>query len=139
MCAALCDLGLQIDPVKTGPVGRTARNGSCTTQVTGHDLPSGGRKLVGCAQRRRGARLLEHGVVTLVAGPLSGPSSTSIHELLGETLALAAFVRALSCVLQRAGLVLQIDSPTTDELTRAERLVTRRYGRSSWTRQGVLQ
>lgn len=87
--AALRALGIPVDPVgpRAGPGERGAFD--CFAAAAPHELVVRGRKLVGSAQRRTAAGVLQHGSIRLAADPvaarrasgLEGTPATSLDEL----------------------------------------------------------
>lgn len=124
--AVVCASGTDPDAGPCAPL--------CYDRATSFDLKAGaGRKLVGSAQRRRGAGFLQHGAVPLSRDPFS-VGAVSLEELLGRVPSRAEVAAALREGLARAlGVRLEPDSPRSDELEHAARLERERYGTPSWT------
>lgn len=88
-----------------------ASDGLCFDARSPSDLIHAGRKIAGSAQRRRGDRLLLHGVLPLDPNPLAA-SSTSLREATGrevtvaeaEGLLVESFAERLGIRLAEAGL-----------------------------------
>jgi lipoate-protein ligase A len=129
--AALAKLGLTVVPGAGEPEAAPA--GLCFDAHTRYDLLAGGRKVFGSAQRRGGDRFLLHGTLVLEPNPLVG-GAVSVTELAGRPVGRAEMETAFVAAVQEVtGAVLRAGSPTAQEWTHAERLVSRRYGCDAWT------
>jgi len=126
--AALSDLGVPIGGVcATGPA---VRHGLCYASPTDYDLLAAGRKLVGSAQRRKGACFLQHGSIPRSPHPIAG--GTSLTELLPKPPSRAELLASLR---QQFGARWRVESSalTRDETSAAKHLERVRYGTDGWT------
>jgi lipoate-protein ligase A len=129
----------------------------CFDASSDYELTSGGRKLVGSAQARRGGALLQHGSILLdvdweawisvfafrtEAGRLRAlrnlPSRmTSLREELGRTVSEQEVREALLSGFSSAFAIdLEPGEATHAELARADRLAADKYGSAEWTGRG---
>lgn len=125
-----------------GRVG-TLDTGPCFRSLAPGELAVGGRKLVGSAQARIGAALLQHGSILLdddqamlnrlsAGGPV-GRRPTSLRELVGDvSIDELAETVAKSLRSEFAGRWTN-EGYRTEELDTAEQLAEVRYTRDSWT------
>ena len=105
----------------------------CFYKSSGLDLVTGGRKLLGSAQRRTRGRVLHHGSLPLRPNPVT-PVAADVATALGRPVAAADLVALLVRAMEREFRVrLHPGVPTADEVERAEELVERRYGNDDWT------
>lgn len=136
LTGALRELGVPA-PDGAGEGSRVPRalpRGLCFASATAEDLVVGGRKLIGSAQRRRGAVFLQHGSLPLSRDPRG--AGTSLEELLGRTPARETVVRAI-CAALRHTLATNLNPSvlTPAETARARALEASRYGSSAWNRE----
>ena len=122
--------------------------------ATSHALFSGGSKISGAAQARRGEAVLYHATLLVKASPISMPEIllamrsgydaggvasrpqpvTSLEDALGRRIDLWEVVDVVARSVQSWMDVQACDSSITDrERERAQSLVTSRYGRWTWT------
>lgn len=105
----------------------------CYDRATDFDLKAGTRKLVGSAQRRKGAAFLQHGSIPVSRDPFS-PGAVSLAELLARTPAPDEVARAvLSGFSQALGVAFAPSSPTEDEMALARELELTKYSAAGWT------
>ena len=101
VAAALGDLGVAVERVDDPSVARSDSEFDCFATPVTDELCVGGRKLVGSAQRRVGAGVLQHGSIRVTADPpqaraalgLGDDVATSLAEL-GRPTGLDALLRA---------------------------------------------
>lgn len=111
-----------------GAVAPGAPPAWCFAAATGLDLVHAGRKVFGSAQRRRGARVLQHGSLVLRAHPLTpftgelaGVDPARLQQAL-----ISALAHGLGCHIRPAAL--------PEEVLERERLLVReRYASPLWT------
>jgi lipoyl(octanoyl) transferase len=148
LAAGLGSLGAPVEMVPVQPSDAAAMPAFCFLRTGTYELEVEGLKLVGSAQRRRGAGFLQHGSVMLAAeadrlrrvfpgelDPLSG--MTTLEVVLGrrpsfdETAAALArgFRETHGIALRRAGL-------HAAETELVEALTRDKYATASWTRAG---
>ena len=97
LIAALDTLGLQVDPVHAEPLpGAVRENPVCFEAPSAYEITVDGMKLIGSAQVRRRAGVLQHGTL-----PLQGDLSRICNVLRYDSAAARAAARAR--VLERAG------------------------------------
>jgi lipoate-protein ligase A len=125
-------LALAPEPATGDEGGRCAP--LCYDRATDYDLRAQvDRKLVGSAQRRRGAVFLQHGSIPVSRDPYSA-GAISLEELLGRRPApdevAGAIARGVARVLR---VELVPDEPSGTERARARALEDQRYARAEWT------
>jgi lipoate-protein ligase A len=118
-----------------GTCGTTSCAPLCYDRVTDYDLKAGMKKLVGSAQRRKGATFLQHGSIPLSRDPFSR-GAASLEELLGRLPARAEVARVIRAGFELAfGLAFVPGTPSPAELARARELDVSRYSSASWTKE----
>ena len=150
LAAGLRSLGAPVEMVPVQPSDSAAMPAFCFLRSGSYELEVDGRKLVGSAQRRRGAGFLQHGSVMLGADadrlrrvfpaeidPLSG--MTTLEAVLDrrpswdETAeALERGFRATHGIELRPGDLDEAETELVEALTRDK------YATASWTRAGRL-
>ncbi len=132
---ALLRLGVRADERGAAPL-TSDRDGAawlCFCSSSDLDLVASGRKLLGSAERRIGTRVMHHGSLPLLPNPIT-PVAASVREELGRDVPFEEMVGVLVPEFESEfGLLLQPGDPTSEEIAIAERLVTEKYGHSSWT------
>jgi len=152
--AAIRDLGLPVEMKKGKAESGSASNPVCFEVPSTYEITVNGKKLIGSAQARRKASVLQHGSL-----PLSGDltricqalifadesareraiqrliaHATTIASVLGQAVtwetAAQAFIQAFEAQL---GLKLEAGELTESELARAEELAAEKYAHPSWT------
>jgi len=134
----LTTLGVPLPPTPALPPLRGGRETAalCYDAATDYDLKAGAKKLVGSAQRRKGACFLQHGSIPVSPDPFS-PGAVSLSELLRETPRSNDVKRAILDAIASAFAVrLEPGLPTDRELDEARRLARSRYASRSWTETG---
>lgn len=127
---ALATLGLETEP--RGESRLVSDTGDedelwCFYRSSAFDLVTGGRKLVGSAQRRAGRAMLMHGSIPTGPNPKTpeaahaGTPPEELEPLFADALA------------RRTGVELVPGEPTEEERRTAEGLVRTRYGNDAWT------
>jgi lipoate-protein ligase A len=107
----------------------------CFQRRTDGDLLVRGAKIVGSAQRRQHAALLQHGSVLLSTSP-QAPELPGLKELAGVTLQGPELVQEWQQQLSRQlGLRFHITKLGEDELVRAEYFQSGKYGQANWTQR----
>lgn len=127
------------------------RSGACFAAPTRHEIIWQGRKIVGSAQVRRGATVLQHGSLRLAPARtgletllrLADPARLADHlartagsvaDVVGHSLAPAVAAEAVGAAFAAAlGVCLQPDGLTSDETAGADRLWRERYATAAWT------
>lgn len=140
IASGLETLGLELGAASAGAasspaVAREARRGPplCYDRATDFDLKAGARKLVGSAQRRKGAAFLQHGSIPTSPDPFS-KGAVSLSELLGRTPAAAEVSGAVREGFARSlGVILEPSAPTEREEALADERATERYSTQAWT------
>jgi lipoate-protein ligase A len=103
------------------PASDRSGTGMCFHRSTALDLVWGGRKGVGSAQRRRGARVLHHGSIKLAGAALEEGTA-----VVGPSLEAPEYAPLLVSAIERAlGLRLVPGVPTPEERERARALAPR--------------
>lgn len=140
LARALADLGVPLDreAPRERPAERARPDGLCYARATDYDLVTGGRKLIGSAQRRRGGRFLQHGSLPLSAHPGGLPGATSLADLLPAPPGPAAVAAAVEAAWETAwgGPLAAPGALRPAERALAERLRAERYGDPAWTAAG---
>ena len=140
-------LGAEVEVARSGAAPAPSGKGACFAARTRHELSSGGRKLVGSAQRRRQGRLLQHGSLLLGApdARLWAALGAGFEEAIRSSTWLDALLpsrpapRMVAACLSRAmaeELGLQVRSGRLSVIER--RMVARReqrYRDAGWTRR----
>ena len=110
-----------------GPRGKGQAPAFCFARTGRYEIEVGGRKLVGSAQRRRGAAFLQHGSVPLSPDPWAR-GAVSLAELIPTPPAPEAVATALREGISIAlGATLERGSLRKDERTLADTLERERY------------
>lgn len=145
---ALRDLGVDAEPAPPPAGGRPSRNPSCFASTARCEITSGGRKIVGSAQRREGGGFLQQGSILLgghgdLLGPLllHGPEQSAdgggmagLRDLARPAPRGAEVVAALRRAFAAAwGCELRDGEPGRDELALAAELERERYRSEGWT------
>ena len=105
----------------------------CYDRATDFDLKAGARKLVGSAQRRKGAAFLQHGSIPLSKDPFS-PGATSLDALLGRTPSRDEVKRAVREGFAGAfSISFEPSAPDPREADLARSLEASRYSTQAWT------
>jgi lipoate-protein ligase A len=130
--AALAELGLRgnVEAVGDNPV----RHGDvlCFQQYTAGDLLSGGKKVVGSAQRKYRQALMQHGSI-LLAQSEHTPKLPGLWETAGVALSLTQVREAILRVFAAdTGWHIEAGVWTEQEKAGIERLVGERYGATEW-------
>jgi lipoate-protein ligase A len=130
--AALNELGLteSIDAVSEKPM----RHGDvlCFQQYTTGDLLSGGKKVVGSAQRKYRQALMQHGSI-LLAQSEHTPALSGIRETTGVSLTVAQMQEAILHAFARdTGWRTDAGDWTQQEMEIVEELVTDKYATAEW-------
>jgi len=147
LAAGLMDLGVPVDLVPARPSDPAAMPAFCFARTASYELEVEGKKLVGSAQRRRGAGLLQHGSVLLGAdparlarvfpreAPLAG--LTTLEAVLGRRPAYDQVAEALGRGFGLAhGVQLVPDAVSRREEEAAAALAADKYATPAWTRTG---
>lgn len=131
--AAVAMLGGQARPKGDGAA--SARGGPflCYECLARFDLLVEGAKLVGSAQRRTRAGVLQHGGVVLQKVHPQQPGA-SLYELLGRSVEFEELAKALAKAMRSAGVAFAAAQPSSipSEILAAKRAV---YAGESWTRR----
>ena len=125
----------------------------CFAVPTGHELTSGGRKLVGSAQKWSRRGFIQHGSILLgvdralwskVVGPKPAPElqAVGINELVERPLSASELMKNLAAEFEQA-----MEEPATEhdlsafEIETAERLAESKYSSRNWNvfRQDVAR
>ena len=130
--AALADLGLKgnVEVVRDHPV----RHGDvlCFQQYTAGDLLSGGKKVVGSAQRKYRQALMQHGSI-LLAQSEHTPELPGLRETAGAALTSTQLQDAILRVFaQDTGWRIELGIWTEQEKACIEQLVVEKYARTEW-------
>lgn len=151
LICGLTHLGVQADMHRSAATG--ARSPSCFSSTGRYEVMLQGRKIIGSAQRRIGAAILQHG--SLLTGPgyrslaeflrpdTSSPrcerwrdSVTTLSEILSKRPSLRQVSEALRWGFEETfGVQLVEDTLTEDEHRMAAELMDERYGRDEWNLQ----
>ena len=148
LAAGLQMLGVPAEMVPVQPSSPEAMPAFCFARTGSYELEVGGRKLVGSAQRRRGAGFLQHGSVMLGTAPerlrrlfpgevdpLAG--MTTLEAALGWRPSFAETAEALASGFRGAhGIELYPGGLDPDETALAESLTREKYATPRWTRGG---
>jgi lipoate-protein ligase A len=158
LVAGLRLLGVEADTAPEVPLTEADRsNPVCFEAPSAHEITSAGRKLIGSAQLRRVAGVLQHGSLPLhgdlgricegLAYPTPTDRSTAAERVRGRAITLEQLVgrpvgwesaaESLAEGFRQAlGLRLTFGEPTSDERARAEVLRSGRFATDEWTRRG---
>lgn len=145
--ALLAGLRLLEAPVELAPAARRrGASAACFDTPASYELTVDGRKLVGSAQARREAALLQHGAIPLtphaarlnallVAPPPDlDTKMIALDQALGRGASFAALAQALAQGFAAAwGVRLEPGGWSAAELARAEELRRTRYNDDDWT------
>ena len=148
LAAGLSRLGAPVDMVPVQPSDPSAMPAFCFARTGSYELEVGGRKLVGSAQRRRGAGFLQHGSIMLGAAParlrcvfpgeldpLGG--MTTLEAVLGRRPSFDETVDALARGFREThGIDLSPGGLNADETELVESLRLDKYATDPWTRGG---
>ena len=148
LAAGLRMLGARAETVAVRPSDPAAMPAFCFLRTGSHELTVDGKKLVGSAQRRRGAGFLQHGSVMLgvepdrlrrvfpaEADPLAG--MTTLEAVLGRRPSFGETAAALARgFLKTHGLDLRDGDLDAGEAALAEALTREKYAIDPWTRAG---
>jgi lipoyl(octanoyl) transferase len=158
LLAGLELLGVRADAAPGQPQAWTDRtNPVCFEAPSAYEITAGGRKLIGSAQRRRAAGVLQHGSLPL-CGDLGRICSVLVFRSDGDREAAAARVRLRATTLeqllgrrvpweqaaeslvsgfaQALGLHWTIEEPDAEERARALVLRSERFAANEWTARG---
>ena len=154
LIAAVRDLGLPVEMESSAPPADTARGPVCFEVPSAYEIVVAGRKLIGSAQTRKKAGILQHGTFPLHGDltritqalvfadeqeRLAAAQKLLSRAVTAETVtgriipwetAAAAFVSAFETCL---GIKLEPGELTPAELARAEELVQTKYDHPVWT------
>lgn len=158
LLAGLRRLGIQADTAPEKPLDDADRtNPVCFEVPSAYEITAGGRKLIGSAQLRRVAGVLQHGTLPLhgdlgrvclalsfadeprraAAADRLRRRAATVQDLLGAAIpwdqAAAAMVEGFREAL---GLDFEAGEPAEYETARAAELERLRYGHAEWTRRG---
>ncbi len=148
LAAGLQRLGASVEMAPGRPSSAGAMPAFCFARTGSHELEVGGRKLVGSAQRRKGAAFLQHGSVMLGASPdrlrrvfpaeadpLAG--MTTLDAVLGRRPSFDDTAQALARGFRDAhGVELVPGGLDREELALTESLTRDKYATDRWTRGG---
>jgi lipoate-protein ligase A len=151
LAAGLRSLGAPVEMVSAQPSAAAAMPAFCFLRTGSYELEVGGRKLVGSAQRRRGAGFLQHGSVMLGAeadrlrrlfpaelDPLSG--MTTLEVVLGRRPSFDETAEALARGFREThGIELRRGGLDASEMELVEALTRDKYATASWTRAGRVR
>jgi len=158
LLAGLSALGITADTAPERALSEPDRsNPVCFEVPSAHEITAGGRKLIGSAQLRRVAGVLQHGSLPLqgdlgriclglayareadrqaAAGRVRRRAAT-LEELLARPVAWDQAAEAMADGFRRAlGLRLFDAAPSEEETARAAELRRQRYAADEWTRRG---
>ena len=130
---ALAEFGVAADARGPGPAAEGPDPFFCFARTAAFDLVSGGRKIVGSAQRRTRASFLQHGSIPLSPNGTARESTSGSEERGGRTLDPEALEEALGRAFARllgAGAV--PGAPTAAEEEAARAIEAERFGRREW-------
>jgi lipoyl(octanoyl) transferase len=148
LTAGLRTLGAPAEMVAVQPSDPAAMPAFCFARTGSYEIEVKGRKLVGSAQRRRGAGFLQHGSVMLGTephrlrrvfpaefDPLAGMST--LEEVLRRRPTIDETVGALVRGFRDAhAIALSPGELHAEEAALAESLIRDKYGTDAWTRAG---
>jgi lipoate-protein ligase A len=154
LISAVRALGLPVEMEENAPPSNTAKGPVCFEVPSAYEIVVAGKKLIGSAQARKKEGVLQHGtfplhgdltrITQVLAFPDEQARTAAAQKLLqrattAETVAgrvipwetaAQAFIHAFESEL---GIKLQPGDLTPAENARAEELVQKKYGHSSWT------
>jgi len=158
LLAGLTALGITADTAPEQALSETDRsNPVCFEVPSAHEITAGGRKLIGSAQLRRVAGVLQHGSLPLqgdlgriclglayaheadreAAAERVRRRAATLEELLARPVAWDQAAEAIADGFRHAlGMRLVEATPSEDETARAAQLRRERYAAKSWTRRG---
>ncbi len=158
LVAGLRLLGVEADTAPEVPLTEADRsNPVCFEAPSAHEITSAGRKLIGSAQVRRVAGVLQHGSLPLrgdlgrICEALAYPTAAdrfaaaervrgraiTLEHLLGRPISWESAAESLAEGFRQAlGIRLTLAEPTVDERARAGALRTGRFAADEWTRRG---
>jgi lipoate-protein ligase A len=142
---------LGVAEVRTAAPDRRARRepaAVCFERVSGCEVVTQGRKLVGSAQARRRRAFLQHGSIPIRLGPerlaeaagrrVDGETFTDLSRASGRDLSPQDVDRALVVAFEKEFSVRLVGTPLTpEESLRAAELRAWRYDSLAWTRDGT--
>ena len=148
LAAGLQRLGAPVQMVPVQPSAGAAIPAFCFLRTGSYELEVEGRKLVGSAQRRRGAGFLQHGSVMLGAepdrlrrvfpaelDPLSG--MTTLEAVLGRRPSFDETAAALARGFREThGIDLRGGELDAGETALVESLIREKYATAAWTQEG---
>lgn len=106
--------------------------GRCFYRVTSFDLVSGGRKLVGSAQRRTQGRVLHHGSIPLKPNPMT-PGAADCTTLASRVVSYPEAARVLKHGFEETfGVCLEPWEPEPFLLEKSVNLAEAKYGAKAW-------
>ncbi len=158
LVAGLKLLGVEADTAPEQPLAEADRaNPVCFEAPSAHEITSAGRKLIGSAQLRRVAGVLQHGSLPL-GGDLGRICEALAYPTPAERAAAAERVRARAVTLEQLlggpiawehaadslaegfrtafGIRLTLAEPVADERTRADFFRAERFATDEWTLRG---
>ncbi len=107
----------------------------CFAKSAAMDVVTGGRKIAGSAQRRRGDRLLMHGSIFLGPNRL-GPMSASAAEFAGGNVSFEEFAVLFSeSAREVLGISFEEEDLTAEEKEYAKKIGAEKYGADWWTKK----
>ena len=129
---ALARMHVGVEPVGPGE-GRKLGEVLCFLDQTPGDLLSHGHKVVGSAQRKHRAALLQHGAI-LLARSAHAPALPGLHELAGFAADGLEAVEgaALDALADETGWRIEPGDWTEREIARREELISTKYTSASW-------
>jgi lipoyl(octanoyl) transferase len=150
LTAGLRSLGAPVEMVAVQPSDPATMPAFCFARTGSYEIEVKGRKLVGSAQRRRGAGFLQHGSVMLGAeprrlrrvfpaelDPLGG--MTSLEAVLSRRPSFDETLAALFRGFRDAhALALSPGELDAEESALAQSLIRDKYGTDAWTRAGRM-
>jgi lipoate-protein ligase A len=158
LVAGLRLLGVEADTAPELPLMEADRsNPVCFEAPSAHEITSSGRKLIGSAQVRRVAGVLQHGSLPLqgdlgriceaLAYPTADDRSAAaervraraitLEQLIGRTIPWESAAESLAEGFRQAlEIQLRLGEPAVEERTRADVLRTERFAAAEWTRRG---
>lgn len=127
---ALANHGLSLEAVQREPINHGEV--LCFQQHTIGDLVSGGRKVVGSAQRKVRQALMQHGSI-LLAQSEHTPELPGIRELAGKSLSAAELADAIVAAFETdTGWAVEKSDWSEIERTEIARLAVDKYGTAGW-------
>jgi len=158
LVAGLQLLGIEADTAPEQPLTEADRtNPVCFEAPSAHEITSAGRKLIGSAQLRRVAGVLQHGSLPLhgdlgricqvlaystpaareAAADRLRTRAITLEQLLGQSVSWELAADSLAEGFRKAfGIRLTLAEPSADERTRADILRAERFAAREWTFRG---